>query len=137
MIGTRATKYDKIKGQLEPGDNITIISCNTCVRLATTGGEEKMKELALKLRGEGFNVIDGFLITYPCDDSYYENIRLSPNVNTIIMLSCSSGYANAQYHYPDVKIIQAVENRGVVINEIVIEDDGTERKKKNIRRVKV
>ena len=67
MNRTRAVKYEIIVEQLEKkSDVISIVSCNTCVRLAKTGGEEKMKNLAMKLMEDGYHVKDGFLITLPC-----------------------------------------------------------------------
>lgn len=137
MIGTRAIRYKKIVEQLEEGDIISIIGCNTCPRLSTTGGEDKMGDLATLLRDDGFEVVDGFLITYPCDDAYYKNIDLASKVNTIIMLACSSGYANAKYHYPNMKIVTAVESRGVISIEVTENEDGTVTRKKKMRRVKV
>ncbi len=137
MIGTRALRYKKIIEQLDKDDIISVIGCNTCPRLSTTGGEGKMGDLAKSLREDGFEVVDGYLITYPCDDAYYKNIDLSSKVNTIIMLACSSGYANAKYHYPNMKIITAVESRGVISIEVIENEDGTIKRKKKMRRVKV
>ena len=72
MIGTRAIRYKKLREKLEEGDVISLIGCNTCPRLSTTGGEDKMEDLVKALREDGFEVVDGYLVTYPCDDAYYK-----------------------------------------------------------------
>ncbi len=137
MIGTRDRKYAKIVEELDKNDTISIISCNTCVRLSGTGGEIKMNELAKQLREDGYNVVDGYLITLPCEDYYFENIELSKHIDTIIMMSCASGYANASYFYPNCKIVSAIDSRGVVVTEEKITEDGEVKKRKKLRRVKV
>ncbi len=137
MIGTRDRKYAKIVDELDKNNNISIISCNTCVRLSDTGGEKRMNELAKQLREDGFNVVDGYLITYPCKDEYFENIELKKNIDTIIMISCASGVANASYYYPNCKIVSANDSRGVVVIEEKITENGEVNKRKKLRRVKV
>ncbi len=137
MIGTRSKQYSKIIEALNKNDTITIISCNTCVRIATTGGEPKVNELAKKLREDGFNVVDGYLITYPCKDEYFENIKLKKHIDTIIMFSCASGLANASYFYSCCKIVSANDTGGVITVEESISETGEVKKRKKIRRVKV
>ena len=53
------------------------------------------------------------------------------------MFACSSGYANATHHYPGMKIIAAVESRGVISIEVSENEDGTVTRRKKMRRVKV
>ncbi len=137
MIGTRDKKYAKIVNELDKQDTISIISCNTCVRLSDTGGEKKMSELAKQLRKDGYNVVDGYLITYPCKDDYFENIELKKHIDTIIMISCASGVANASYYYPDCKVVSANDSRGVVVIEEDITENGEVNKRKKLRRGKV
>jgi len=137
MIGTRKENYKKIIENLNKNnDVISIISCNTCVRLADTGGEKVMRELATKLMEDSYNVVNGHLITLPCEDHYFENVKLYNHINTIIMLSCASGRANALYHFPNCKIVSAIIDRGVIITEIQTQEDGTVKKQKKIRGVK-
>ena len=116
MNKTRPAKYDEIKGKIDPKkDVISVISCNTCTRLSNTGGEKKLRMLANRLRKDNFNVVDGFLITMPCVDTYIENVELHPSVNTLVMLACSCGCANAITHFPDKKIVPALQDRGTEI----------------------
>lgn len=116
MNRTRALKLDVIKEHLDrEKDTITLISCNTCVRLAKTGGRLKMTQMAEKLREEGYHVRDGFLVTVPCWDHCMENVKIQPDINTIIVLGCSCAYANIKTHFPDRKIVSAIMDRGTVV----------------------
>ena len=118
MNRTRALKLDVIKERLDKDkDIITLISCNTCVRLAKTGGRQKMAQMAEKLRQEGFHVRDGFLVTVPCWDHCMENVKIQPDINTIIVLGCSCAYANIKTHFPDRKIVSAIMDRGTVVQD--------------------
>ncbi len=130
MNRTRAVKYKVISEQLDKSkDKISLISCNTCVRLARTGGAEKMRKLALQLKEEEYTVINGFLITLPCWDYNLQNITLPPQINTIIVLGCSCACANIEVKFPGLKIIPAVIDRGTLT-----EDPDT--RKKTFRRTK-
>lgn len=116
MNRTRALKLDVIKEKLDKEkDLITIVSCNTCVRLAKTGGRQKMQQMAEKLRDDGYRVKDGFLVTVPCWDHCLENVNIQPDINTVIVLGCSCAYANIKTHFPDRKIVSAVMDRGTVV----------------------
>jgi len=118
MNRTRALKLDVIKEHLDKdADTITLISCNTCVRLAKTGGRQKMAQMAEKLREEGYRVRDGFLVTVPCWDHCMENVKIQPDINTIIVLGCSCAYANIKTHFPDRKIVSAIMDRGTVVQD--------------------
>jgi hypothetical protein len=120
MNRTRALKYENIEEQLDKSkDIITLISCNTCVRLAKTGGAEKLKQLALKLREEGYQIRDGFLITMPCWDHCLENVTLHPNVNTLIVMGCSCACANLAVKFPGLKLIPTVQDRGTLVEDPV------------------
>jgi len=116
MNKTRPRKYNEIKKLIDvENDVISVISCNTCVRLSNTGGEKKLRMLANRLRKDNVNVVDGFLITMPCVDSYLENVKLHHSVNTLVMLACSCGCANTTTHFPDKKIVPALQDRGTEI----------------------
>jgi hypothetical protein len=120
MNRTRAVKYEVIAGQLDKDkDIVSLVSCNTCVRLGKTGGAEKMKQLALKLREEGYQIRDGFLITFPCWDHCLENVSLQPSVNAVVVLGCSCGCANIATRFPGLKIVPAVMDRGTVVEDLV------------------
>ncbi|MDD2402495.1 MAG: hypothetical protein PHI90_09400, partial [Clostridia bacterium] len=115
MIFTKALKYEDIKKGLDKdNDIITIIGCETCVRVAGSGGEEKMKELALKLRSDGYNVKDGFMVPTACTPKI-SFAKLSKDVNTIVSLACSAGSSNLERSYPEYKIIETTEDIGLMI----------------------
>lgn len=136
MNSTKAIRYEKLIESLKKENKITIVSCNTCVRLNETGGEDKLEALATKLRNDGFNVRDGFLITMPCQDHYMNNVTITPDIDTIILLACSAGCSNALVHFPKQKIVPALEDRGMMIIGPVKLNDGTIKVKKTMRRTK-
>jgi len=120
MNRTRAVKHETITEQLDKNkDVLSLISCNTCVRLAKTGGADKMKQMALKLREEGYQVRDGFLITMPCWDHCLNNVALHPGVNTVIVMGCSCACANIAVKFPGLKVIPTVLDRGTLVEDPV------------------
>lgn len=117
MIFTKALKYENIKKNIDKNkDVITIIGCETCVRVAGSGGEEKMKELAIKLLNDGYNVKDGFMIPTVCTPKIMY-AKLSKDINTIISLACSAGCSNLERTYPGYKIIETTEDIGLMVTD--------------------
>ena len=117
MIFTKALKYEDIIKNIDiDNDVITIIGCETCVRVAGSGGEEKMKELAMKLRSEGYNVKDGFMVPSSCTPKVLY-AQLSKDVNTIISMACSAGTSNVIRCFPEYKVIETTENIGLMITD--------------------
>mgnify|MGYP000892627333 CR=1 FL=1 len=118
MIMTKSLKYEDITGRLEKNkDIITIIGCNTCIRVGGAGGPEKMKELAMRLRKDGYKVKDGFMLPDACMEPYLATVKLSPEVNTVICLSCTAGSANVRRNYPGLKVIDTVDDIGLMIGD--------------------
>lgn len=116
MIFTKALPYDTIKQNLKKDDVITIIGCQTCVRTSGSGGEERMRKLALRLRKDGFNVIDGFMVPTACTPKVLF-AKLKPNVNTIISLACSAGLSNVQRYFSNYKIVETTEDVGLMVTD--------------------
>lgn len=117
MIFTKSLPYESILQELNKDDVIAIISCNNCVRVAGTGGAEKMKELAFRLRNDGYNVKNGFLITKACPQPYMGTVRLSPLVDKVIVLACNAGWSTANRVFPDMKIVCTTEDVGLLITD--------------------
>ncbi len=117
MIFTKALKYEDIKKNLDiENDVITIIGCETCARVAGSGGEEKMKVLAMKLRSEGYNVKDGYMVPTVCTPKIFF-AKLNKDVNTIISLACSAGSSNLERSYSEYKIIESTEDIGLMVTD--------------------
>jgi len=111
MIITKKRPYLEIKKQLKKKDKIGIVSCNACARMCETGGEEEMKELAEKLKKDGFSVVDMDLIGIACDFDQLEKDKLKGNVQ--IVLACDSGVYNLKRIFPKHKIISANKTIGI------------------------
>ena len=111
MIVTKTKPYSKIKSQLKKSDRIGIISCNACARMCNTGGEKRMKELAKKLKKDGFNIVDMDLIGTPCNFDLLNKTQLHGNVQ--VVLACDAGVYNLKKLFPKHKIIAALETLGV------------------------
>lgn len=116
MIFSNSIKYEDLTSKLDKeNDVITIIGCNTCIRVSGAGGPEKMKELALKLRKDGYNVKDGIMLPYACMEPYLAAIKIPHQINTIICLACTSGVSNLRRNYPELKIVETVDNIGLIV----------------------
>jgi len=111
MIITKSKSYREIKSKLKKSDKIGIISCNACARMCDTGGEKKMKELAQKLKKEGFEIVDSDLIGIACDFDQLKKDELKGQIN--IVLACDSGVYNIKKLFPKKKIIPALETIGI------------------------
>lgn len=116
MIFTKALPYNDIKRNLNKDDVITIIGCESCVRASGCGGEEKMKELALKLRKDGYNVVDGYMVPSSCTPKVLF-AKLGKNVNTIISLACSAGMSNIKRFYSNYKIVKTTTDIGLMVTD--------------------
>lgn len=111
MIVTKAKPYSEIKKQLKKSDEIGIISCNACARLCGTGGEKPMQEFALKLKKDGFNIVDMDLIGIPCDFNQLQKSQLHGNVQ--VVMACDAGVYNLKKLFPKHKIIGVNKTLGI------------------------
>ncbi|QNK39917.1 hypothetical protein [Caproicibacter fermentans] len=116
MIFTKALPYNDIKRKLDKSDVITIIGCESCVRASGCGGEEKMQELALKLRKDGYNVVDGYMVPSSCTPKLLF-AKLGKNINTIISLACSAGLSNIKRYYSNYKIVETTTDIGLMVTD--------------------
>ena len=111
MIITKQKSYKEIKSKLKKGDSIGIVSCNTCVRRCDTGGEKVMRELARKLKKDGYNVVDTDLIGVACDFDQLKKDELKGDVN--IVLACDSGAYNLKKLFPKKKLVKGLNTIGL------------------------
>ncbi len=111
MIVTKSRPYKDIKKELKKSDKIGIISCNACARICKTGGPEAMKQLAAKLKKEGYNVVDTDLIGTPCDKNQLQKNQLHGNMQ--IVLACDAGVYNLKKIFPRHKIISGTKTLGI------------------------
>ena len=117
MIFTKPLKYEDITKNLDKeNDIISLLGCETCVRVAGSGGQEVMKKLALKLREDGFNVKDGFLVPTACNPKIMF-VKLDKDINTIVSLSCSAGSSNITRAYPEYKLVQTSVDAGLMVTD--------------------
>jgi len=115
MIFTKALEYEDIRKNIDKdNDVITIIGCETCVRVAGSGGQEKMKELAMQLRSDGYNVKDGFMVPTACTPKIFL-AKIGRGVNTILSLACEAGSANLERSYPEYKLVQTIKDVGLMV----------------------
>ncbi|MGC9309277.1 MAG: hypothetical protein ACP5D2_01105 [Candidatus Nanoarchaeia archaeon] len=111
MIITKSRPYNSIKKELSKDDEVGIISCNACARICGTGGEKVMKQLARKLKQDGYKVVDMDLIGIPCDMNQLQKSQLHGDVQ--IVLACESGVHNLKEIFPKHKIIAGLETIGI------------------------
>lgn len=116
MILTKSLNYEDIIKKIDKEkDVIAIIGCNTCIRVSGAGGPEKLKELAMKLRSDGYNVKEGFMLPIACMEPYLFTAKLANGVNTIISLSCSAGFSNMKRNFSQIKVIETVKDMGLMV----------------------
>ncbi len=116
MLFSNSIKYKDLTDQLDKEhDMISIIGCNTCIRVSGAGGPEKMKELASKLKKDGYHIVDGFMLPFGCMEPYLAMVKLNHTVNTVIALSCTAGVSNLKRNYPKLKIVETVDNIGLIV----------------------
>lgn len=116
MIFSNSLEYKELTNQLDKEtDVITIVGCNTCIRVSGAGGPAKMKELALKLKKDGYNLVDGFMLPIACMEPYLATIKLNHQVNTIVALTCTAGVSNLKRNYPNLKVVETVDNIGLIV----------------------
>jgi len=121
MIFTKSLDIEDIKKDLDKdNDVIAIIGCETCVRVSGSGGDEKMKELALKLRSDGYNVKEGFMIPTACTPKIFL-AKPGRSVNTILSLACSAGTSNLERELSQYKVVRTTEDIGLMIHDTVTE----------------
>ena len=111
MIITEPKPYGMLKSQLRKQDKIGIVACNSCARMCETGGEKAMKELAARLKKDGFDVVDMDLIGIACDFDQLKKQELNGEVT--IVLACDAGVHNLKKLFPKRKIIAALETIGL------------------------
>lgn len=117
MIFTKALQYEDIAGNLDKeNDVISMVGCETCVRVAGSGSREAMKNLALKLREDGFNIKDGFLVPTACNPKL-SFAKLSTDINTIVSMACSAGSSNMMRLFPECKLVEVSEDVGLMITD--------------------
>lgn len=66
LIITVQKPLEEIMKMLEDLDKIVIVGCNTCSALCQTGGEEEIKEIVEKLKGEK-RILGTIAVETPCD----------------------------------------------------------------------
>lgn len=115
---TKPIEYKNIKDQLNKKDSIALISCNNCVRVAGTSNVDKMKELALRLREDGYNVIEGNIVTLACVEPYLKTVRISYKVDTVIVLACCAGWSNIKRNFPNLKLVKSLYSMGPMVGDM-------------------
>lgn len=114
MIFTKALTYKDIEDKLDKNDVITIIGCESCVRSSGSGGEERMRQIALKLRADGFNVKDGYMVPGACTPKVLFT-KLGRDTTAVISLACSAGTSNINRYFGKYKVVEATRDIGLML----------------------
>lgn len=113
MIFTESLTYDELKKQLDKDDVIAILGCQICARVSGTGGKKQMADLVRHLRGDGFNVKEGFAVNAVCTPKVLQ-AKLDGKVNTVITMACSSGCSNVSQFYKNMKVVSSCADVGLM-----------------------
>ena len=118
MIFSKIEPYEEIIKKLDKKeDKIAIISCNTCARTCGNGGLNKLNELGLRLIRDGYYVTDEVVILYACSEPILREAKLDLDANTIIVLSCSAGWACFTRNFADKKVVKVTDDIGLVLTD--------------------
>lgn len=125
MIFTKSKEYEDIVRELDKSaDVITIITCTSCARFAGTGSDVNMKKLALRLREDGYNVLDGYSINAVCTPVVMR-AAIDKRVNTLVVMSCAGGLSSVKEDFPGYKIVGTTYDVGLMsadnrVNEVTV-----------------
>ncbi len=114
MIFIKSRSYEEITKQLNQNDVVTLIGCQSCARSSGVSETDKMRELALRLRADGYKVKDGYAISDICTPKVLY-AKLGKDVSAVIVLSCSAGVANVKRYFQGVKIVETSEDIGLAL----------------------
>ena len=111
MIITSCKPYGVIMGLLRKGEKIGVVACNSCARACETGGRVKMDEVAERLKGDGFAVVDEDLIPMCCNLDLVRKPEYEGDV--LIVLACDAGVFTLNKLFPEKKAIAANDTMGL------------------------
>lgn len=111
MIVTDRKPYGIVRGMLKKYKKIGIISCNSCARVCETGGQERMDEMAERLKKDGFNVVGTELVPMACNLDAVK--RRENEGDFLVVLACDSGVFTVQSLFPSKIVIPALDTVGL------------------------
>lgn len=111
MIVTSMKPYGVIKGMLRKWKKIGVISCNSCARVCETGGKEKMEELAERLKGDGFDVVDMDVVPMACYLDLAKRTKYKGDF--LVILGCDAAVFTFQGLFPSKIVVPALDTIGV------------------------
>ena len=110
MIVTTSKPYGVVRGMLKKWKKIGIVSCNSCARACETGGSKKMEELAVRLKNDGFEVVDTELVPMACNIDLVK--KPDYEADMLVALACDSGVCTIQSLFPTKMVIPALDTIG-------------------------
>ena len=127
MIFSRVLPYEDIVKHLNKQDSkIAIISCNGCARICGSGGLRGANKLRFRLIRDDYKATDVIVVLYACSEpslrELKRKVKLDSDVNVIISLACSAGWACITRAFPGKKVINATEDVGLMVIDT---DEGT------------
>jgi len=98
MIKTEFKKLQSFENELKNKKNIAILSCGTCANVCKTGGNHGIAIIRDCLWNK--NIIFEKTIAVMCFENLveYEIKNKLNNIDAIVLLSCSAGYATLVRH---------------------------------------
>jgi ferredoxin len=96
MIITEKKEYKKILESLKGMDDIYVVGCGRCATSCSTGGEEQVKEMAVKLEKDGKSISGSFVIEAPCDERLVNRFARDERskiekADALLVLGCGAG----------------------------------------------
>jgi len=100
---------EEILRMLELFRRIFVMGCGKCATLCQTGGEEKVKEIAEKLREMGKEITGTVVVDTPCDARILRRDTLKvrraiEKSDAILCMMCGAGVQNVVGHFGKISV---------------------------------
>lgn len=113
VCAVKAVPIEEVLAQVNQGDKVALITCNTCVRSQDAGGASIMLEIASKLR-ETATVTDEIVMTTGCFEDQFTNAHWSGKAEKVILFACDAGWSVIKRNMkPSIPVILAARTLGV------------------------
>jgi len=110
MIITRNISYDVLKGMLNKAKRTGIVACDSCSSACDTGGRKKLDEITVRLKEDGYDVMQTELILMPCNVDLKEISGFE--VDEFLILACDAAVNTFQMLFSSKKIIPGLNTIG-------------------------
>jgi len=109
VIITEPKLLEEVLEMLKPFEKVFIVGCGTCSTVCQTGGEEQVKEMALRLKKEGKEITGTVVVESPCDARVLrrDTRKLKKEIESsdaIVAMTCGAGVQDIVDHTGEITV---------------------------------